>query len=570
MTMLQRVKHYLIIFFIVSIAGCALTGGRPPLPDPIPMVETRDRPVNAYYLFSEAHLSLKKGNLDHAIEIMQQALKLDSDSLYLKRELAGFWLMKKDSTAALEIIDEILISHPDDIESLILVGRIHQHLDQPRAAIKAYSRVIALDSSQRNIYLQLGRMYIDREQWDPAKQVYEQLVKNFPGSYAGYFFLGRISAINGDGKTARAYFEKTLVLEPELVESRFELGALYEADKNYKKAASVYSEILKQDPSNIQATIALGNIFHQQGSKKKAQQIFAALGRMSLEDKSVIRIMVRDYLDTRNFEVANTIIQGMLKGAPDSSDLKYLAGLALDGMGKTEASIEQFKQVAPDSRFFQNAAVHAALLYQEMEQIQAAIDFLLETIEKDPQNPEFRLYLGSFYEQVEAYENSVKVLKEGVALDPKNARLYFRLGVVYDKWGEKEDSIAAMRQVLRLDPENANALNYIGYTYADMGSNLDEAEQLIRKALEQKPDDGYITDSLAWVYYKRGQYEKALPLLEQAAELVPDDPIVKEHLGDVYNKLGMMEKALESYRQSIENGHSDKAAVEKKIRLLAP
>ncbi|MEE4113364.1 MAG: hypothetical protein V2I40_11165, partial [Desulfobacteraceae bacterium] len=63
---------------------------------------------------------------------------------------------------------------------------------------------------------------------------------------------------------------------------------------------------------------------------------------------------------------------------------------------------------------------------------------------------------------------------------------------------------------------------------------------------------------------------KALPLLEQAASLVPDDPIVKEHLGDVYNKLGMTEKARQSYRQSIENGHTDKAAVEQKIRLLTP
>ena len=61
-----------------------------------------------------------------------------------------------------------------------------------------------------------------------------------------------------------------------------------------------------------------------------------------------------------------------------------------------------------------------------------------------------------------------------------------------------------------------------------------------------------------------------MPLLEKAASLVPDDPIVKEHLGDVYSKLGMTEKALQSYRHSIANGHSDKAAVEKKIRLLTP
>ena len=52
--------------------------------------------------------------------------------------------------------------------------------------------------------------------------------------------------------------------------------------------------------------------------------------------------------------------------------------------------------------------------------------------------------------------------------------------------------------------------------------------------------------------------------------MVPDDPIIMEHLGDVYSELGLTEEALQSYRQSIENGHTDKAAVEKKIRLLAP
>jgi predicted Zn-dependent protease len=127
------------------------------------------RPVNAYYLFSEAHLNLKKGNVDRAIENMQQALKLDPDSVYLKRELAGFWLMKKDTTSALKLLDDVLISHPDDIESLILAGRIHQNINQPKAAMDAYSRVIALDPSQQNVYLQLGGMYMEQEQWPGGK-----------------------------------------------------------------------------------------------------------------------------------------------------------------------------------------------------------------------------------------------------------------------------------------------------------------------------------------------------------------------------------------------------------------
>ena len=68
--------------------------------------------------------------------------------------------------------------------------------------------------------------------------------------------------------------------------------------------------------------------------------------------------------------------------------------------------------------------------------------------------------------------------------------------------------------MIRLDPKNANALNYLGYTYADLGTNLDEAEKLIKEALNYKPDDGYITDSLGWVYYKKGLYENAVEMLE--------------------------------------------------------
>lgn len=568
---IQGVVYFLIMICVIFVCACSPMGVGSKVKRVASESEQPDRPVNAYYLFSEAHLSLKKGNVDRAIERMQQALALEAESVYLKRELAGLWLMKKDTAAALALLNNILADHPDDVETLILAGRIHQNVNRPQQAMEMFAKVITLDPSRQDIYLLLGGMYMDEERWEAAKSVYQQLVDHFPESYAGYFFLGRISAISGDVKTAQKYFNKTLDLEPQLVESRFELGSLYENEKKYKKAAAVYSAILKQDPENVQANMALGHVYSQQGLKKKAAMIFNDLGRKSRENKDIIRVLVRNYLDAREYEAANIIIPGMINGAPDNPDLNYLAGVALDGVGKKRRAIDQLKKVTPPSRFFQNAAVHAALLYQEMEQVPAAIDFLLETIEKDPQNPEFRLYLGSFYEQVEAYEKAVQALKDGLTLDPKHARLYFRLGVVYDKWGNKDNSIASMKKVLELEPDNANALNYLGYTYADMGINLDEAEQLIRRALEIKPGDGYITDSLAWVFYKREQYEKALPLLKQAASLVPDDPIVQEHLGDVYSKLGMIEEALASYRQSIENDHEDKTRVEKKIRqLLAP
>jgi Tfp pilus assembly protein PilF len=125
-----------------------------------------------------------------------------------------------------------------------------------------------------------------------------------------------------------------------------------------------------------------------------------------------------------------------------------------------------------------------------------------------------------------------------------------------------------MRKVIALDPKHANALNYLGYTYADLGLNLDEAERLVKEALKYKPNDGYITDSLGWVYYKKGMFQEALKYLKKAVKLVPDDPIMLEHVGDTYLKLNDKENALKFYEQSLKRKEKDKEALEKKINEL--
>jgi Flp pilus assembly protein TadD len=125
-----------------------------------------------------------------------------------------------------------------------------------------------------------------------------------------------------------------------------------------------------------------------------------------------------------------------------------------------------------------------------------------------------------------------------------------------------------MKTVIRLDPQDASALNYLGYTYADLGKNLEEAERLIKEALKVKPDDGYITDSLGWVYYKMGDYSKALTVLKRAVELVPEDPVILEHLGDAYLKANDQKNALKAYERSLKLGHKDQAAIEDKIKQI--
>jgi Flp pilus assembly protein TadD len=133
--------------------------------------------------------------------------------------------------------------------------------------------------------------------------------------------------------------------------------------------------------------------------------------------------------------------------------------------------------------------------------------------------------------------------------------------------------VERLKKVIKINPEHADALNYLGYSYAEKGIHLDEAYSLVKKALALKPDNGYIMDSLGWVYFKSGKYEEALKVLLKAAETVKNDPVVLEHLGDVYDKLGQKEKARVSWGKSIEFQQKSededlKARVEKKIKDL--
>ncbi len=127
-----------------------------------------------------------------------------------------------------------------------------------------------------------------------------------------------------------------------------------------------------------------------------------------------------------------------------------------------------------------------------------------------------------------------------------------------------------MEKVLELFPDHPEALNYIGYTWADRNMKLETALKYIKKAVELKPDNGYILDSLGWVYYRLGRLAEARDELEKALKLTADDANIHDHLGDVYRALHDFDKAREAYRKAIElfSEQEKKAAVEKKINEL--
>jgi len=210
-------------------------------------------------------------------------------------------------------------------------------------------------------------------------------------------------------------------------------------------------------------------------------------------------------------------------------------------------------------------------LFIKSNLIDEGISIIKNFIKLKKDNIEAYLMLATLYEEKKDYAKGIEALEEARRYDEKNIDIFYQIGVLYEKSGNSDKAVEAMAQVLKIDPEHANALNYfIGYTWAEKGINLDRAAEMIKKALTKKPDDGYILDSMGWVYFKKGDYKKALEEIKKAHEKLPDDPTISDHLGDVYEKLNDMEKARHFYERAIklEKDETKRKPMEQKLDRL--
>ena len=112
-------------------------------------------------------------------------------------------------------------------------------------------------------------------------------------------------------------------------------------------------------------------------------------------------------------------------------------------------------------------------------------------------------------------------------------------------------------------------LNYLGYSWIDQGQKLEEGMKMIRRAVEQRPDDGYIVDSLGWAYFRVGEFDDAVKHLERAVELKPEDPTINDHLGDAYWKVGRtLEARFQwSHARDLKPEADDLKKIEEKLKV---
>lgn len=555
----------LLLSVVLVLPGCAPGPHGPPAATP----EKPETAVGPYYFYTQSNLMKRKGDIPKAIEFLRQAVTRDEGSVFLKNELARLYIQHNDYSQALKVMQEILAKNPEDIQSILMTAGVYSTLNRHSEAVAAFEKALALDPDSQRTYLLLGSEYVKDKAPQKALALYQEFTRKFPNSFPGFFQLGAVAAYLKDFSLAEKAFLRCLEIKPGYEQVLLELVNLYEAEKNDEKVVEVYQKILADNPGNIRAAVGLGQYYLKLGRTADAGKIFEELEVRSGSNPLVMKQIALIYLDQKAYEQAAEVLKRLLESGSVDGELNYFLGMALEGAEKNEEAIAAYERVTQASSYYDSALVHLSFLYQSKGDNEKAVELMKASLNNAPNKPGGYLFLGALYEEMKLFDRAIETLQKGIALAPEHPRLHFRLGIVYDKAGNKPACIEEMKKVIKIEPDHAEALNYLGYTYAELGENLDEAEKLIKKAMDLKPDDGYITDSLGWVYFQKKRFEKAVQLLEKALTLVPDDPTILEHLGDAYSKTHNAAKALEFYRRAL--GHAEaegKAILNGKIKQI--
>ena len=207
-----------------------------------------------------------------------------------------------------------------------------------------------------------------------------------------------------------------------------------------------------------------------------------------------------------------------------------------------ERAVDVYDLVSEKSPLRSNAEIQTGLILEAMGRSDDALKQLQAIVGDHPKDVEALTALGNLQRSrkqfAEAAATYTRVMQEIASPTRGDWTLFYFRGIAYERAKQWPLAEADFRKGLELYPDQPLVLNYLGYSWVDQGMNLDEGLRLLRRAVELRPEDGYIIDSLGWANYRLGRYEEAVRDLERAIESKPGDPVINDHLGEAYWHIG--------------------------------
>lgn len=491
-------------------------------------------------------------NSTEALKDYNQALALDPDNEDAMTGLAMVYTDLGDNKAAADLLRKVADKNPNP-HSLINLAGVYEQLKDYSLASEMLRRALQQQPGNSELKQMLAEDLVQADQIDEAAKLYNDLVDEDPKDARPLLRLSEIYRQKRDLVKARQTLDKAKEIDPGNVEIEWFDATLLEAEGKYPDAIKTLQALLDatakktynaaEKSFRVQLLERLGSSYRSIEQFQPAVDAFREMAEVDPDVAAGAEVqIIATYQAAKDFSKAEAEADAAYKKYPDDKDLRATRASLLADMGKTDQAAAEMRKLM-DGKDDLKVLIDLADVYQKGK---------------------------NWGEMAKTLDAAEKLAKN----DDDKVQVAFLRGAMYERQKNFTASEAEFRKVLAVDPDNAGALNYLGYMLADRDVRLEEAQDMILKALQISPNSPAYLDSLGWVYFRLNKLPEAEEKLKQALEYMSRDATVHDHLGEVYMREGKIKDAVAQWQSSVKEwqtsspGEMDRAEMSKVQKKL--
>lgn len=552
----------LVACFLTLVAATALRPDAPPQA-PSPRYPSEE----ALRRYAQGRLLEESGRRDLALGEYSRALLLDEGAGSVARRMSETSAIAGDVSGSLEFAERALTIDPSDARALWLKGTALVNLGRGKEALGPLEKAVSLDSERVEYNTTLGRAAEAEDRLDLAVQSFRRAVWIDPEDPESWFQLAAGEARLGNFGAADTALAQAIDQNPMRPGVFLLQGLIHENLGRTDEAVSLYRQHLETHPGDLATRRRMVNVLARAQRYDQALREARLLVQAGPGDRENSEIEADLAFSAKRPAEAEKVLARMRKQWPDDPDVYSSTVSLLASHGRTAQAVadaEKWVAAKPDDYRRHMVAARARTLNKQPAE---ALGHLNRAVALAPDSLAPRAMLARFYEHENRGAEAEHVWEDMMHRFPGHNGVAFDLAACRERLGDIDGAEAAVRDVLSREPDNPTALNFLGYLWADHNRNLNQAVDMIARAIAQDPDNGAYIDSLGWAYYRLGRLPEARVELERAARLTHGDAVVLEHLGDVYKDMKLNDLAKEQYRLSLA-GDPKNARVKAKLEAL--
>ncbi len=502
---------------------------------------------------------LRQGRAEEAEKLIETKCERNPENDVFRLQLAAHYHRTGKSAREAEVLEDLRPRADASVTTGVQIAEFFERTGRPELAIPYYQQLAEKHVAEASfLRVRVAEAMTMAGRGADALALVEEIVKDDPKNMPARALLGSLRLFGGDAKSTEAAladmetalaempnnpvlryhlglahllmsdadkamvrFQEAIGLLPAYEAPRYHLARIYLDRSQPAMAAQLADEILKINPASLRGRIVRADASIRIQEFSQARETLEAVLRTQPDQPDAQFLMAALNVAERRYREAEGILQRLYRTAPqDSRGIRGLIGLYV-AEGRPEQAqrlLDAELQKSPGSRRLRLISAQVAMVAKDFERAIADYSAILET---DPNQTDVQVALGLAYYQVRDLGGAERHFREAVRVQPRNLTANLRLSMLMGETGRFEEARRILQGILELAPDNPVALNNMAYILADSPATLDTALTLAQRAVSRAPGNGFVAETLAWIYYRKNRSDEAIEIYRGLVDRYP-------------------------------------------------